>query len=737
MKKIFFSALAVLSLAACMQEAVVETPQGGAIAFDNAFVGNATRAAVIDNTNLNAFKVWGYVNAPKGTVFNGNVVSKSNETGTWEYTGGTQYWAPNNNYVFAAVAPVTLNWNLTMETTQESARTLTFENDGNTDLIYATKTVQSAGVGEKNDAVALEFKHLLSKVKLSFTNGFPTNATVALTNIEMQTPKNASIDLAASEPAWTTVDKKTFEFSDVTMNATASADVEEYFIVPAEAVITFDLAVSVGTEKVYTGSKSATLPTEAFEMGHAYNLSAEIDADALNFDEIVFTVEGVNDWVDAGNDSDKAANLLYAAQVGGEITLEEDVVLDAPVVVPAHVDLVINLNGKTIKNSTQSETFGEGEGIIAYGNLTINGEGTVEGSTMAVWARGTEGANVTINGGTYYGCAEGFAKGGRSVIYASSGNTINIYGGRFEALAADKTSYANKTEGVKAALNIADNNGYINVYGGTFVGQNPAAPGTEPKAWNEAHPNGFVAPYHKSTQNGNEWTVALDAVYTTAELQAAINAGQAHINLAPNTTFEGTVVMKNNVTIEGLSGSTMHCVALNSASNITLKNITFDAENANGSYDGKGKRVGWANIISGTENFKTGTPGSNIVIDGCTFTGTFEAGGEAIAFTNQNRSVYGKVTIKNCTFETEGAYYHIYGHYFGMNEFVIENNTFKTAVDPRVKPIYLNRYQSNNAVIIKKNKFEAVSTIDEAVHQLSHSASYTVSYNAADNTFAN
>ena len=517
MKKIFFSALAVLSLAACMQEAVVETPQGGAIAFDNAFVGNATRAAVIDNTNLNAFKVWGYVNAPKGTVFNGNVVSKSNETGTWEYTGGTQYWAPNNNYVFAAVAPVTLNWNLTMETTQESARTLTFENDGNTDLIYATKTVQSAGVGEKNDAVALEFKHLLSKVKLSFTNGFPTNATVALTNIEMQTPKNASIDLAASEPAWTTVDKKTFEFSDVTMNATASADVEEYFIVPAEAVITFDLAVSVGTEKVYTGSKSATLPTEAFEMGHAYNLSAEIDADALNFDEIVFTVEGVNDWVEAGNDSDKAANLLYAAQVGGEITLEEDVVLDAPVVVPAHVDLVINLNGKTIKNSTQSETFGEGEGIIAYGNLTINGEGTVEGSTMAVWARGTEGANVTINGGTYYGCAEGFAKGGRSVIYASSGNTIDIYGGTFQALAADKTSYANKTEGVYAAVNVADNNGTINVYGGTFVGQNPAAPGTEPAAWNAAHPNGFVAEGYISRANGTEYNVVPGALVSNKE----------------------------------------------------------------------------------------------------------------------------------------------------------------------------------------------------------------------------
>ena len=741
MKKIFFSALAVLSLAACMQEAVVETPQGGAIAFENAFVGNATRAAVIDNTNLNAFQVWGYVNSPEGTVFDGNVVS--NETGAWEYTGGTQYWAPNNNYVFAAVAPVTLNWDLTMETSQEPARKLTFKNDGNTDLIYATKSVQSAGVGEKNDAVALEFNHLLSKVKLSFTNGFPTNATVALTNIKMQTPENASIDLAAAEPAWTTVDKKTFEFSAVTMNATASADVEEYFIVPAEAVITFDLAVSVGTEKVYTGSKSATLPAEAFEMGHAYKLTAEINADALNFDEIKFTVEGVNEWVEAGNDSDKAANLLYAAQVGGEITLQEDVVLDAPVVVPAGVDLVINLNGKIIKNSTQSETFGEGEGIIAYGNLTINGEGTVEGSTMAVWARGTEGANVTINGGTYYGCAEGFAKGGRSVIYASSGNTINIYGGRFEALAADKTSYANKTEGVKAALNIADNNGYINVYGGTFVGQNPAAPGTEPKAWNEAHPNGFVAPYHKSTQNGNEWTVALDVVYSTGELQAAINAGQSHINLATGVTFDGTVYMKSNVTIEGLEGATMHNINLNGADHVTLKNIIFDAANAIPCVNGKGEYRVYANIVTGIWAEEQSIKGArNVVIDGCTFNGTFKTGkpGAAIAFTDQHRTsgYSGNITIKNCTFETVNDFgaYDIYGYYAGYENFVIEDNTFKSEF-PNGCPIFLGSYASGTPIVVKNNNFEKVGSLDEAMYTSSNSNLHTVTTDASNNTFAN
>lgn len=193
-----------------------------------------------------------------------------------------------------------------------------------------------------------------------------------------------------------------------------------------------------------------------------------------------------------------AEQLAYVGIVGGEVTLTEDVELTKPVVINAGVNAVINLNNHSIKNTTESETYGEGEGIIVYGNLTIKGEGTVQAKTMAVWARGNAGAVVNIYGGNFLGCEEGFAKGGRSVIYASGDNVINIYGGTFEALEADKTSYADKTNGVYAALNVQDNHGTINVYGGTFVNFNPAAPGTEPASWMQTHPNGFVVRGYKS-----------------------------------------------------------------------------------------------------------------------------------------------------------------------------------------------------------------------------------------------
>lgn len=257
---------------------------------------------------------------------------------------------------------------------------------------------------------------------------------------------------------------------------------------------------------------------------------------------------GINVVIEETSNEDKLnyqeEQLRRLGKIGGSLTLNESVEISAPIVIEAGVVAEINLNGFDIINTTASEVFGEGEGIISYGELTINGEGTVQGSTMAVWARGNDGAVVNIYGGTYMGCAEGFAKGGRSVIYASSDNTINIYGGTFKALAADKTSYADKTNGVYAALNVADNNGFINVYGGTFYMQNPAAPGTEPAKWNAEHPNGFVANRHKSTLvdgSTTDYVVSeIPPVTTSDELLAAVAQG-GYVKLGKDISLEARI----------------------------------------------------------------------------------------------------------------------------------------------------------------------------------------------------
>ena len=261
----------------------------------------------------------------------------------------------------------------------------------------------------------------------------------------------------------------------------------DYFFGSENGTVMFTLDVTDNTSyDIPTVNFNTNIPVDR---NHLTTIKGNILTDA---NEITVTIEekfaGYENWPDTD-----AEQLAYAAMFGGEVTLTENVTLTQPLCVAANKHLIINLNGKKIENTTKSLEYGEGEAIIAYGKLTINGSGNVIGSTRAVWARGNDGAEVNIYGGIYQGCMQGYTGGGNSVIYASSGNVVNIYGGTVQALYVDKTSYADKTNGVYAALNVADNNGTINVYGGKFYRQNPAAPGTEPADWNAEHPNGFVA----------------------------------------------------------------------------------------------------------------------------------------------------------------------------------------------------------------------------------------------------
>ena len=232
------------------------------------------------------------------------------------------------------------------------------------------------------------------------------------------------------------------------------------------------------------------------------------------------------------------------------------------------------------------------------------------------------------------------------------------------------------------------------------------------------------------------------AVTSVEELNAALaNAEVSTIVLKP--AAYGTIVMKSNKTIVGQEGALVDCVVLNGTENITLKNIAFDAATAKIGYDGSGKAKQYANIVN-DNNAGSNSPSrgaKNVVIDGCIFEGTFANGGAAIAFTDQNRKSggSGNVTIKNCTFNTVGGYYHIYGHYTGDGQngygnFAIENNVFKSATQG--KAVYLGRYASSTPVVVKGNAF-AVASLENAVYVQAHSATYTVSVDASNNTFAN
>lgn len=332
----------------------------------------------------------------------------------------------------------------------------------------------------------------------------------------------------------------------------------------------------------------------------------------------------------------------------GEHTLTADLEITNPIVVKAGTTAVLNLNGFNIINTNKTNEYGKGEGIVVYGDLTINGEGTIQGATRAVWARGNNGAKITINGGTFKGCENGYTGGGNSVIYASSGNVIDIYGGTFEALAEDNDSYADSQWPV---LNVADNNGMINVYGGSFKGQNPAAPGTEPKAWNDAHPNGFVAEGFGAVKRGDYFIVVPAIVATLDNVTEATTVELTEdLNVGANTTIH-TQTATADITINGEGYSIISTAE--SADDFQWEGGTIPAmstifSSANGSkvtvndltFEGTMSAIMLGNYVNSTyKNFNTELNNVN-VID--TKVVSFSANVSPAV------CVYGTATLNNC-----------------------------------------------------------------------------------------
>lgn len=292
----------------------MDTPQGDAITFENAFIDNATRIAADPSTKngeLTAFDVWGFVKEYDGTVFvdqditlNGNV---------WAYNG-TQYWVPDQPYYFAALAPMNSNNIEHTLATGDAAKlglgTVTFTNTAGTeDLLYAHYVVRTNGANEPNSAIKFQFEHLLSKVKFTFKNGFITeNASVQVRNITIKVPHKGSIDLAQSDfsKAWTPeAETVPLSFGDVEKLEFGkhAESAYERLTIPASSSyvynITFDVDLYMGSQLVYTLGRTSTVTGVELEIGKAYNFSAEITPESLELDNITFDVITIENWTPA------------------------------------------------------------------------------------------------------------------------------------------------------------------------------------------------------------------------------------------------------------------------------------------------------------------------------------------------------------------------------------------------------------------------------------------------------
>lgn len=262
MKKILIFAALAAGMASCTSEEPVQVSDSYAIGFST-YVGKATRAGDVNTESLTSFAVYG---GTEKTEFNGTEVTKQN--GAWTYSP-VQYWEKDAKYKFAAVAPAVSGASYDFASNKLTVANYSPADD---DLIVAS-TNEITGKEADNSAVALNFKHALSKVQLTFNGGDLTKlSNVKLTSVVNKGNLGASYNNGV-DPAW--------ELAEGTGDYAYTIDSEAGNGVKYLLPQTLDAAAVTYTydEKDHT-ILIKTADVAAWEMGKAYNYNISLDAGA-------------------------------------------------------------------------------------------------------------------------------------------------------------------------------------------------------------------------------------------------------------------------------------------------------------------------------------------------------------------------------------------------------------------------------------------------------------------------
>lgn len=327
----FLAAGALLTLAACSNDEMIQAPESTPIGFDS-FIGKVTRADDATLNNVSAITVYGYLgDAGTPRLFDGTLVTKA--SGDWSYSP-LQYWTPAKNYFFTALASpasqgnsqYNYSWSadLPVETTGfYGAGTISFDNSeaaGNEDLIYAYATATTpAEITSAPGRVQFAFKHALSRVKFTFNNAMASDAySIKIHNLKINnTASTGNLVLGEEHPVWTAAGTTMLELrpnyftpaTGIAANTKAVVSGTKFIIPETKALtISFDIDLIVNGATLATYSHSeVTLPSVDFANGYSYNFVAEINPENI-IDEglypILFSVTAVEGWIENTPDID-------------------------------------------------------------------------------------------------------------------------------------------------------------------------------------------------------------------------------------------------------------------------------------------------------------------------------------------------------------------------------------------------------------------------------------------------
>ncbi|HJE87473.1 fimbrillin family protein [Rikenella microfusus] len=305
MKHQVFLLAAVAAVAAgCTKSETVGNADGKWIRFDNAFVGNATKAITsLDNGTIEKMYVYG-TSSSNSSLFSNQEVTKQGDS--WVYSPLVE-WETGKTYTFAAYSDANskINDNVSWSSTEKklSISDYSVSDEEQNDLVVSIAS-NANNLQTTNEKVAFTFSHALAKIKFTIKSELGDDNPITITafkvgvNNDMCTTGNLTFTNSDTPTStWDTQDKAKGQlgvnFTEAAQTTVPSVS-DELVVIPQEiGSLSISFKAKFGEEGEEKDIKGA-IESVDWEAGNCYNYTASITGKQMEV--IQFGVPTVSDW---------------------------------------------------------------------------------------------------------------------------------------------------------------------------------------------------------------------------------------------------------------------------------------------------------------------------------------------------------------------------------------------------------------------------------------------------------
>uniref|UniRef100_UPI004026AFA9 DUF6562 domain-containing protein n=1 Tax=Candidatus Limisoma sp. TaxID=3076476 RepID=UPI004026AFA9 len=441
-------------------------------------------------------------------------------------------------------------------------------NSDNCDAFFKKETITVSG----NQSVDVKLTRPFAQVNIGTDDFDAAKASgLEVTQTEVVAKAFATLNLATGKVS----DEADRTF---TMKAIPTASDGEFPVAGGYKYLSMDYLL-VGADKAtvdvafnYGGPQNRTFTNVPVQRNYRTNIYGSLLTNTTDFNVVIEPAFATTNY--------NLGALYTASQIGGAVTLSDNVDFDRTIAVQPGKTMSVNLNGKTVKNTTdlwENPSVPNSWSLFSVrgtdSKLTLSGDGDVIAKANDCYAIDVQGGgHLVIEGGHY--------NGNIHAVYVTEG-VAEIKGGTFEV----QQKYPDAEKADEFVLNCLDENykngtAKIIVTGGTFIGFNPG----DCKA--EGNGTNFVAPGYASIANGTAadgrtiWKVvpAVEAT-TEAELEGSFKRGSvtaisSNISTATITTChsKSNLVFKNGsvLKLEPTETGDLYTLSVRKNSNLTI-----------------------------------------------------------------------------------------------------------------------------------------------------------------------